>query len=298
MDPVQKPTPEVLRQHAPNRLRAIGLMIVAVCLFSCLDGTAKYLYGVVQLPLAQLVWIRFAGQFLAMVIALMLRSALLLGSTLFNFLAIRHLRLDQAATIMFLAPLAVALLAGPVLGEWVGWRRFVAILVGFAGIMVVIRPGHEALHPAVVFSLCAMASYAGFILVTRYLAAYDPPENTLFYSMILGTAIMAPLAYIDWVWPNDTFVWVLLVSLGFWAAAGHYIFILAHRWAPATTIAPFLYVQLITVMGLGFMVFGDVPDLWTLGGSAIIVASGIYLLHRERVTGRVAVISTQEPPGS
>jgi drug/metabolite transporter (DMT)-like permease len=116
--------------------------------------------------------------------------------------------------------------------------------------------------------------------------------------MIVGTTAMAPLALMDWIWPKDTFVWVLLFSLGFWAAAGHYIFILAHRWAPASTIAPFLYAQLLTVTTFGYFVFGDLPDIWTLSGSAIIIASGIYLLHRERITGRVTVISDQEPPGS
>jgi drug/metabolite transporter (DMT)-like permease len=292
-----------------DRLRAIGLIVVAVCLFACLDGTAKYLYSEVKLPLFQIVWMRFIGQFLVIVIALgainiprllqtqklkhqLLRSVLLLFSTLFNFLALRHLRLDQATTVMFLAPLTVALLAGPLIGEWVGWRRLVAILVGFCGILVVIRPGYATLQPAMLYSLCAMVSYALFILTTRYLAGYDPSENTLFYSLIVGTAVMTPLALVDWVWPADGFVWLLISSLGVWAAAGHYLFIVAHRWAPASTIAPFLYLQLITVSVFGYFVFGDVPDFWTACGSAIIIGSGIYLLHRERVTQRAAV--TQE----
>jgi drug/metabolite transporter (DMT)-like permease len=301
------------KNPARDRIRAIGLIVIAVSIFSCLDGTAKYLYAVVQLPLAQLVWIRFVGQLLAIVVALglisiprliktqklkhqLLRSTLLLSSTLFNFLALRHLRLDEATTIMFLAPLTVALLAGPLLGEWVGWRRLVAIMVGFSGILIVIRPGYTTLHPAVLFSLVAMASYALFILVTRYLAAYDPAENTLFYSLLVGAALAAPMAFADWVWPKETFTWVLLLSMGFWAGAGHYLFIVAHRWAPASTIAPFLYLQLMGVSVIGYFVFGDLPDVWTICGSAVIIASGIYLLHRERVTQRATV--TQDRPVS
>jgi drug/metabolite transporter (DMT)-like permease len=176
--------------------------------------------------------------------------------------------------------LLVALLAGPTLGEWVGWRRLTAILVGFAGILIAIRPGLAAFHPAVLFSLGSMLSYACFILLTRYLTGSDRPETTLFYSLIAGTIFVAPVAVMEWVWPADAFAWMLLVSLGLWGGAGHDIFILAHRSAPASSIAPFLYFQLVSVTALGFLVFGDLPDLWTLVGAVIIIASGIYLLRR------------------
>ena len=311
---MQKPVREISQHEAPDRIKAIGLMIAAVSLFSCLDTTAKYLYSVVQLPLSQIVWMRFAGQFAAMIIVLgavslprllqtrklgyqVLRSLLLLGATLFNFQALRFLQLDQAATIMFLVPLTVALLAGPLLGEWVGWRRLAAIFVGFLGILVVMRPGYGGFHPAMAYSLAAMLSVSLFGLATRYLASYDRAENTLFYSMFAGIVLVGPLAFMEWTWPRDGFAWLLMLSLGLWAGLGHYLFILAHRWAPASSIAPFIYVQLVVVSVLGFAIFGDLPDLWTLAGSAIIVASGIYLLHRERVTGRAAV-ATEAQDGS
>jgi drug/metabolite transporter (DMT)-like permease len=288
-----------------DRLKAIGLIVLAVSFFSCLDATGKYLVGVVQLPVTQVVWMRFVGQFLVIIVALgavsvpsllathklghqIARSVLLLGATLFNFVALRHLRLDQTVTIQFLAPLLVTLLAGPILGEWVGWRRLVAILVGFGGILVVVRPGFADIHPAVLFSLASMLSYALFILSTRYLAAHDRAANTLFYSLLAGTLFVAPLAILDWVWPANTSTWLLLLSLGFWGGAGHYVFILAHRWAPASSIAPFIYTQLLSSTVFGFALFGDVPDRWTLAGSAIIIASSIYLLYRERATSRGA----------
>ncbi len=287
------------KDQPADRAKAIALVIVAVTMFSCLDGSAKYLVSVEQLPVNQIVWMRFVGQFLFIVLAVgavsiprllrtqklkhqIVRSVLMLMATLFNILALRHLRLDQTTTILFLAPLTVALLAGPALGEWVGWRRLVAIMVGFTGILVAIRPGVAEFHPAFLLALGCMLSYACFILMTRYLAAHDTSEITLFYSMLVGTIGMAPLGIIDWVWPSGITAWVVLLSLGVWAGIGHYVFIVAHRWAPASVLAPFIYVQLITVTAFGYLVFGDLPDAWTITGSAIIVASGIYLLHRER----------------
>lgn len=297
---MQKQVDTTVIPRQTDRVRAIGLMILAVSLFSGLDATAKYLVTTTDTPLTQIVWIRFLGQFAVIVVVLgavsvprllhsqkpglqVARSFLLLFSTACNFLALRHLRLDQTVTIQFLAPLLVAMLAGPMLGEWIGWRRLVAVVVGFVGILIMIRPGFADIHPAVLWALGSMLCYAAFMLLTRYLTAYDPPATTLFYSLFAGTFLVAPLALMDWVWPRELFTWALLAGMGLWAAAGHYVFILAHRAAPASVVAPFLYVQLVSVTGLGFFVFGDLPDLWTLAGAAVVVGSGIYLVHRERV---------------
>jgi drug/metabolite transporter (DMT)-like permease len=248
----------------------------------------------------QIVWMRFAGQFLLMLSILsalplstlfatrklkweLARSLLMAATTAGNFLALQHLRLDQTVTVVFLAPLVVALLAGPLLGEWVGWRRLVAILVGFLGILVVVRPGINGLHPAFLYAFGAMLAYALFMLLTRYLAAYDKPLAMLFYSILFGTFALAPFAFWQWVWPAGLGQWLLLAALGTLGGTGHYLFIHAYRLAPASIIAPFLYMQLLTMVGFGYAVFGDVPDVWTLAGSAVIIASGIYLIHRERV---------------
>ncbi len=302
--PTNGPAAEVVGPAAaahPDRLRAIGLMVLAVTTFACLDTTAKYLVTQAKLPLPQIVWMRFVGQLLVMVMMLglisvprlfttkrlklqLLRSCLLLGSTLLNFLALRHLRLDQTMTIQFLAPLLVALLAGPLLGEWVGWRRLTAIMVGFLGIIVAIRPGYVEVPPGVVFAFGCMLCYAAFMLLTRYLSAYDSSEVTLTYSMVAGVVLVAPLAIADWTWPSSNFIWLLILSMGLWAALGHFIFILAYRMAPASTIAPFMYTQLLAMTVFGFMVFNELPDQWTILGSTIVVASGIYLVHREHVT--------------
>jgi drug/metabolite transporter (DMT)-like permease len=284
---------------AADRLKAIGLMCLAVALFSGLDTAAKYLVTHANLPMVQIVWARFLGQFLVMLSLLsalpltallrtrklkleLLRSLLMVSTTACNFLALRHLRLDQTVSVAFLAPLIVALLAGPFLGEWVGWRRLVAIFAGFIGVLIVVHPGIGGLHPAFAIAFAGMLAYAFFMLLTRFLAAHDAPLVMLFYSILLGTFALAPFAIWQWVWPQTLSEWLLLMSLGVLGGTGHYLFIHAYRLAPASSVAPFLYVQILTMVAFGFAVFGDVPDVWTLVGAAVIVGSGIYLLHRER----------------
>jgi drug/metabolite transporter (DMT)-like permease len=220
----------------------------------------------------------------------LLRSLLLLVSTACNFLALRHLRLDQTTTIGFLTPLMVAALAGPFLGEWIGWRRAIGIVFGFAGILIALRPGVTEFHPAFLFAFGSMFAYAAFSLITRYLAAHDASEVTLFYSLLAGTFLVAPFALTTWVWPSPL-GWALMLSTGIYGGLGHYLFILAHRYAPASTVVPFIYITLITHSAGGYLVFGDLPDTWTLGGAAVVVLSGLYLLHRERVTLRAAAVA-------
>ncbi len=284
---------------AADRLKAIGLLLLALTLFSGLDASAKYLATRSELPMVQIVWARFAGQFLLMLSILgalplstlfgtrklgweLARSVLMAATTAFNFLALQHLRLDQTVTVIFLAPLIVALLAGPLLGEWVGWRRLAAILVGFSGILIAVRPGIN-LHPAFGYAFGAVTAFSLFMLLTRYLAAYDKPLAMLFYSILVGTFGLAPFALWEWVWPSLG-QWLLLLALGSLGGVGHYLFIHAYRLAPAPVIAPFLYLQLLTMVAFGYAVFGQMPDLWTIAGSVVIIGSGIYLIHRERVT--------------
>ncbi len=290
-----------LETAGSDRLKAIALMCLAVTLFSCLDCSAKYVVTHSSLPTAQVVWMRFAGQVLLMAailgpmtlptllktnkLALQLaRSVMMAATTTGNFLAVKYLRLDQTVSIVFLAPLVVAALAGPYLGEWVGWRRALAIVAGFIGILIVVRPGFTEVHPAFAYSFGAMLAYAIFMLLTRKLSTFDPPLVTLFYALLVGVVGGAPIAFAQWVWPDGALQWLQLLSLGAFGGLGHFIFIHAYRLAPASTVTPFLYFQLISMMGLGYLVFGDVPDHWTLLGSSVVIASGLYLVHREQVT--------------
>lgn len=290
--------------HAlPDRLKAVLFMCTAVSLFSCLDAMAKYLVSHSHIPTAEIVWMRFIGQCVLMAAILgplrlpsllrtqkpglqMTRSLMMVATTAFNFMAVQYLRLDQTVSIAFLAPLVVAALAGPILGEYVGWHRMLAILTGFAGILIVVRPGLTDVHPAFLLSIASMLAYATFMLLTRKLVPFDPPLVTLFYALLVGTIAGAPVALAHWVWPDSWQQWLMLSSLGAFGGLGHYFLIFAYRFAPASAVSPFLYFQLLSMVSLGYLVFGDVPDGWTLLGSGVVIASGLYLVHRERVAHR------------
>ncbi|MBN9290786.1 MAG: DMT family transporter [Hyphomicrobium denitrificans] len=287
----------------PDRLKAVLLMCTAVSLFSCLDATAKYLGSYQGIPTSEIVWARFLGQALLMVIIFgprsvpgwfktkrpglqLLRSLFMVATTAFNFIAIQYLRLDQTISIAFLAPLLVAALAGPLLGEYVGWHRAMAILSGFLGVLIVVRPGIVEFHPAFLASLVSMTAYALFMIVTRKLAGVDPPLVTLFYALLVGVVAGGFFAIPEWVWPASAFDWLLLLATGALGGLGHYLLIHAYALAPASSVSPFLYFQLMSMIGLEFLVFGDTPDRWTLIGSSVVIASGIYLVHRERIAHR------------
>jgi drug/metabolite transporter (DMT)-like permease len=281
------------------RLKAIGLMALATVAFSGLDTTAKYLVTVDHVPVGEVVWVRFVAHVVFSLAVLwplafkpsfrskkpglqILRSLCMLGATGFNFVALQYLQLDQTITIFFLTPLLVAALAGPLLDEWVGWHRMIAIAIGFTGVLIVMRPGFGGIHWAVSLSLGATLSYALYNIATRYLAAFDSPEVTQSYSPLAGLVLAAPFALLHWQWPQSPMTWLLLASLGVSGGLGHWLLILAHRIAPAPVLAPFTYLGLISMSGLGFFVFGDLPTLWTLAGGAVVILSGLYLFARER----------------
>jgi drug/metabolite transporter (DMT)-like permease len=284
-----------------QRLIGIALMCGAVAMFACLDATGKYLLRYMD-PL-QVVWARYLGAFLLALIFLnpitrpkiMLtarpymqvgRSALLLVSTALNFFALRYLQLDEALAILFSTPFLVALLCGPLLGEWVGWRRWTAIAVGFLGVLLVARPGFGGIHPAALLSLGGAVCYAFYAISTRVLARTDSNETTLFYSNLVGAVAMLPIIPFVWTAPASALVVVLMVLTGAFGSAGHYLLICAHRLAPASALAPFIYTQLVWTTTFGFLVFGDIPHRWTIVGGLVVVSSGLYLLNRERKVGK------------
>jgi drug/metabolite transporter (DMT)-like permease len=214
------------------------------------------------------------------------RSVLLLASTLCNFVALRYLQLDQVLALSFSTPFFVAALSGPILGEWVRWRRWTAIGVGFLGVLVVIRPGTGNIHPAAALSLSAALCYALYAIATRILARTDSNQTTLFYSNVVGALALIPVLPFVWTTPHDPLIIGLMFAAGALGAFGHYLLIAAHRLAPAAVLSPFIYTEIILVIILGFVVFGDLPNRWTLAGAAIVIASGLYMLHRERVRRR------------
>jgi drug/metabolite transporter (DMT)-like permease len=293
-------------EHRRQRLIGIGLMSGAVACFACLDAMAKYLGGHID-PL-QVVGMRFISAFLLALIfsnplshpgllratrpgLQIVRGLMMLSTTIFNFLSFRYLQLDEALAILFSTPFLVAILAGPLLGEWVGWRRWIAIVVGFIGLLVVIRPGLGGMQWAALLSVASALFYAGYAIATRMVMRHDTSETTLFYANLVGVVVMVPVLPLVWSAPPSALDLGLLLAVGAFGSVGHYLLILAHHRAPASVLSPFMYTQLLWATMLGYLVFANVPNRWTLAGAAIVVASGLYLLYRERkVRGAVAPI--------
>ncbi|WP_321500238.1 DMT family transporter [Breoghania sp.] len=297
VDRAQDFTPEQIKA----RLAGILLIVVTVAFFSVLDTTAKYLSQ--ELPTLQVVWFRFTSHFVMAIfffrvwkrrhilhtkrpVLQVVRSLGLLGTTIFNFMALRYLQLSDTVTIMFAGPLLVTALAGPVLGEWAGRRRWTAIGVGFLGVLIVTRPGLGGLHWAVSLSLAAMICYAVYALTTRILTETDSVDGMLLISGAVASLAMTPVVVTVWETPQSLGTWALLCSTGFFGGFGHWLLTKAHAIVPAPVLAPFFYSQIVWMVALGYIVFGDVPGFTTILGASVIVGSGLYLLYRERQLNR------------
>lgn len=280
-----------------HRLAGIALMIGAVACFSCLDSTAKALTRTID-PL-QIAAVRYIGSFLFVGaffnpwsragilrthrLGLQCGRALCLAlATICAFSALGSMRLTQVTSITFTTPLIVTLLAGPILGERLGVAPLLAVLAGFAGVLLVTRPTGGDLHAAALLAVAAACLNALYSIATRILAGQDSAETTMFYTGLVGAALFLPVLPFVWINPPTALGWILLPALGAFGALGHWLLILAHRKAPASVIAPFFYTQLIWAGLLGYLVFGDAPDGWTLAGGAIVIASGLFLVARER----------------
>ena len=276
--------------------RGIYWMLLATGLFTSLDATATYL--ALDYPVPQVLWARFAfhlvfvATFLGVRLSVtlrsqrlslqLLRSLLMLITTGMFFYAVRALPLADVVAIMFVGPLFVTALSVPLLGDYVGPRRWVAVGIGFAGALVVVRPGSELMQGLAVLPVLAALSHALYTITTRQLANHDLPMTTLFYTAALGAVATSAIVPFFWVTP-DMVGWLLMALLGFFGATGHLSLIKALGYASPVVVAPLTYASLIWSIGFGFVIFGDLPDAMTLLGAALIAASGMYVFHRERV---------------
>lgn len=281
-----------------RRLLGIGLVLAAYFLFVCLDSSAKWL-GLVGLPALQVMFVRYAVHLgIATAINLpikglgllrtnnfwleMLRAGALVGSTLCNFTAVRYLPLTVTGAIGFTVPLIVTALSVVLLKENVGWRRWTAIAVGFVGVLIIVRPGSEVFHPATLLSLGGAVSYACYAMLTRRLAGVDSAGTQQFYGAALPTLVLAPFAVASWVWPTTALDWTVLALIGVIGFCGHQFITVAHRFAPASALAPFAYVQILFFTAVSWLVFNQPPDIWLFVGAPIVMASGLYIWLRER----------------
>ncbi len=277
-------------------LRGIALHSGATVLFAIADTTSKYLSA--SLPVVEIQWIRYVLFFgLALLLARrmswgalrpnnpklqLLRGLLVTGSSVLFVFGVRQMSMAEATTISFLSPLLITILSIPLLGEVVGIRRWGAVLVGMAGVLIVVRPGTNGFQPAAFWGMASSLCWASALIITRKISTSDQATTTLLCSSAIGAIALTFLAPIGWVWPSPT-QWALLLMLGVLSSFGQWMVIVAHRQAAASLLAPFSYSQLLWAIAAGFLVFGALPDRWTLVGAAIIVASGLYTAHRERV---------------
>ena len=282
---------------AQHRLKGIGLISLTYVFFTLLDGSAKWL--VATLPVLQVVWLRFATHALFSALALAprqgralfrtrrpvlqaLRATMLFTMTALNFTALQYLQLSVTASIFFSSPILIALISATVLRERLDLGRWLAILGGFAGVLVIVQPGADTFHPAMLLSVVNAVLYALFNLVTRNLAAYDSPETTNVLSALGATVALAPFAWFVWQTPADWLQWVVACLLGVFGGVGHHFLAVAHRHARASVLAPFLYPQVVYMSVFGYLAFGDVPGPNVVTGAVIVIASGLYLFQRER----------------
>lgn len=288
-----------------DRLKAILLLMGAMAAFTVLDTSAKFVSQ--HLPIFVAVFFRYA---LALLFAVLIvwragglplfvtrhpvlqvtRGALLLASTTANFIAMSYLQLAQTAAINFTVPLWVCALSVPLLGEQVGWRRWLAVLAGFCGVLVIMRPGSAEFHWAMLISLFNALLGALYNIATRKVGGKDSTETSLFYVGLVGTLGAAATLPQTWVTPEGL-QWIPLLLMGLFGTLGHFMLIKAHRLAPASAIAPFIYTQIITMTISGALVFHQFPDGWTLVGAVIVIASGVYVFTRER---RMGVTTAQD----
>lgn len=210
-----------------------------------------------------------------------LRAVMLAAATVLFFSALVTMPMADALAVYFVYPFLITLLAPMVLGEKVGIRRFLAVLVGFSGSLLIIRPGFQEVPSGVYFILGASICFALFNLLTRRLTGQSDPWLTVFYQSIVGAVVLTPFMLAHWVMP-DFAVMKLLALMIFAAIVGHWLLVKAYERAPASLLAPFGYFEMISAVTLGYLWFGDLPDRLTWIGIAVIIATGIYISVRER----------------
>jgi drug/metabolite transporter (DMT)-like permease len=270
------------------------MIIMTVC-FSSLDASAKYTSN--DLPLWMVMWGRYFFHFIFITIFFLrgaprdiiftknlklqiLRSVLIFCAGMTFWAGLMYLPLADCTVIAFISPLLVTVFSVLLLGEKFGFHRWGSVIVGLLGVIFVIRPGMGIAHWAVVLPLFSALFYATILITTRVLGQRENVLTTLFYTSIGGLILSSVMVLFFWKTPSPV-QWLLLIWLGLLGAVGHFFMIKAFEKAPASLLAPFSYTTLIWATILGFFLFGDLPDAWTILGATIIISSGLYLVKRE-----------------
>ena len=278
-------------------MRGPILNLSAWLILPIMDAIAKYLSY--SLPILQITWFRFffsaviTGIFIYLfsrksfvrsknIKSQVLRGILLLTSSLLFFYAISVISLAKALTLAFICPLIVTALSPYFLKERVGRRRWTAVIVGFIGVLLVIRPGIVEFNWASLASLGTGLCYAIYLIVTRSLKDTDNGLLTLLFTSIVGTLVLS--VYLPFVWVNPSLNQLLLaVNMGFIAALAHGLIIISYNFSDASKLAPLGYFEIIPNIIIGYIWFSDLPDKYTLLGLLVIILSGIYVFRREQI---------------
>ena len=301
LDRAPAPEPKPVERSAPARadqpFKGIALILLSTIFLGTSDTTSKYLSA--TLPSVEITWIRFLVFAIIMVPAMvpgtaiyslrttsvrlqLFRGVALLGSSLFFITGLRYLPIAEASATGFVSPLFVTALSIIFLAEKVGVRRWIATATGLFGVLIILRPGTSAFHMAAFLPIVSAFCWAATLIMTRMMSGREHSSTIMTYSSIAGVAILSVLVPFAWVAPTwHDIMFGILVGVA--STAGQWIVVLAFRYADASVLAPFSYTQLLWVSILGFLVFGEVPDSWTIVGASFIVASGLYTAHRERV---------------
>ncbi|WP_441351615.1 DMT family transporter [Tardiphaga sp. vice278] len=299
-----------VKGHADRPFRGIAMVMGSTIFLASSDAMAKYLSR--DLPAIEIAWLRFTVFVLIMLPVVLvtpgamrstrpvfqvLRGVAMLSSSIFFILALGALPIAEATATAFVAPIFVTGLSIVFLGEKVGPRRWAATIVGLIGVLVIVRPGSAAFQTTAILPILSALGWAGALVLTRRITGHDSAVTTMAFAALVGFLILSVFVPLVWVNPG----WRELgigCAIGVSSTIGHWIVVRAFRYADASVLAPFSYSQLLWVSILGFLIFGELPDLWTLGGAAIIISSGVYTAHRERVR-RAAIAMPAEPyPGA
>jgi drug/metabolite transporter (DMT)-like permease len=277
-------------------LMGILFMCIAASLFPAMNGVAKLMSQ--GYSSEQVVWARTISHLIFMLALFVpqsgwaivrtrrpgvqfFRSCMLIGSTFLFFTAIKFVPIAQAASISFTAPLIVVMLAGPMLGEKVTLPRVLAVIAGFIGALVVIRPGSAVFQWASLLILGSACCFAMYQVLTRRVAAFDAPATSAVYSALVGSILMSIVVPFSWKTPASLTDVLLLGSLGVLGGLGHYYVARALTYAPANLLSPFQYWQMVGSVAVGYLLFAEVPDTFTWLGTALIIAAGLYVGFRE-----------------
>ena len=282
-------------------MKAIIFNLLAWVMLPIMDGFAKYLSA--ELPVLQITWARYFFT-VVFIFPLMLfffkkylvwtdkpklqliRGLILLTANISFFYSISVISLPKALTLAFVAPLVVTAFSPFFLGESVGYRRWAAVIIGFIGSLVVIRPGFLEINLASLAALGTGIMYGFYLIITRKLSTSDNPLLTLLLTGVVGAIIAT--TFMPFVWVSPTFnQWSIMAAIGLFACIGHLFIILSLKYADASKLAPFSYFEIVTNIIIAYYFFGDFPDSWTFLGLFIIVFSGIYISRRENIVKNI-----------